>query len=97
MIKSDKKGSQLSFIVDGKEFSYRKEKIMRVIYENGFEFGTIAPHELITALDKINGNLEVFHGEMKIIKITNSKGFSEYNKKAYDYCLRNNKKYFLSN
>lgn len=91
MIESNKKGNQLSFFVDGKEIKYRKEKIMRVIYENGVEFGTIAPPELITALDKSNGNLEVFLGEMNLIKITNSEGFSESNKKTFDYCLSNKK------
>jgi len=89
MIESNKKGNQLSFFVDGKEIKYRKEKIMKVIYENGVEFGTIAPPELITALDKSNGNLEVFLGEMSLIRITNSVGFSENNKKTYDYCLSN--------
>ena len=91
MIKSNKKGNQLSFLVNGKEIYYRKEKIMRVIYENGVEFGVIAPSELITELDKSNGNLEVFLGELDLIKITKSEGFSEGNKKTYNYCLSNKK------
>ena len=90
VIEVNKKGNQLSFFVDGKEIKYRQEKIMRVIYENGVEFGTIAPQELITALENSSkGGLEVHLGNMKLLNLKNSIGFSEVNKNAYNVCIKN--------
>jgi len=88
---SNKDGNKLRFMVDGKEVKYSQEKIIRVIYDNGVEFGTIAPPELATTLSGSKGNLEVFLGDMKMIKIINSIGFTEKNKIAYEYCLKNKK------
>ena len=85
-----KKGNQLSFFVDGKEIKYRQEKITRVIYENGVEFGIIAPQELIIALENSSkGGLKVNLGGMELLTVKNSVGFSEANKNAYNACLKN--------
>jgi len=92
VIEANKKGNQLSFFVDGKEIKYRQEKIMRVIYENGVEFGTIAPQELITALENSSkGGLEVNLGDLNLLTVKNSVGFSEINKNAYSDCIKNKK------
>jgi hypothetical protein len=83
-----KKGNQLNFFVDGKEIKYRQEKITRAIYENGVEFGTNAPQELIKALENSSkGDLKVNLGGMELLTVKNSVGFSEANKNAYNACL----------
>jgi hypothetical protein len=87
--KSNKKGNQLNFYVDDKEVKYQQEKIIKVEYENGVEFGTLAPISLITSLEKSNGKFHVHLGETKLLRIPASVGFSVENKKAYEFCLKN--------
>ena len=86
--KSNKKGNQLSFYVDDREIKYQQEKIIKVEYDNGVEFGTLAPLSLITSLEKSNGKFHVHLGETKLLRIPSSIGFSVENKKAYEYCLK---------
>ena len=86
--KSNSPGNQLRFIIDNKEVRYTQEKIIKVEYENGVEFGTLAPLPLITALQKGSGKLEVFLGETNLLRIPGSVGFSEANKRALEYCMR---------
>ena len=87
--KSNKKGNQLNFYVDDKEVKYQQEKIIKVEYENGVEFGTLAPLSLITSLEKSNGKFHVHLGETKLLRIPSSVGFGIENKKAYEFCLKN--------
>lgn len=87
--KSNKKGNQLNFYVDDKEVKYQQEKIIKVEYENGVEFGTLAPISLISSLEKSNGKFHINLGDKKLLRIPSSIGFSVENKKAYDFCLKN--------
>jgi hypothetical protein len=88
-----KKASQLSFFVDGKEIKYKKEgRIAEIKYENGVEFAVDAPAELIAALENSSkGGLEVHLGDMKLLTISNSIGFSETNRSAYNFCIKSKK------
>lgn len=86
---SSNKGNKLFFFVDDKEIKYQQEKIMKVEFENGVQFGTLSPPSLIKALEKSNGKIEVFLGQTKMIRIPSSVGFGIENKNAYKYCLKN--------
>jgi hypothetical protein len=83
---ADTFGNQLRFFVDGNEIKYIHERISRVEYEHGVEFGVIAPAVLITAIQNSSGNLEVFLGNLSMIKISNSSGFKERNLQAFQNC-----------
>ena len=89
--KSRKKGNKLSFFVDDKEVKYQQEKIIKVEYDNGVEFGTLAPSSLIPSLEKGSGKFHVYLGETNLLRIPTSSGFSFHNKQAYEYCLKNNR------
>lgn len=83
------KGNKLRFYVDDKEIKYSQEKIMKVEFENGVQFGTVAPKSLVNELERNSGKIEVFLGESKLISIPTYTGFSAENKKAYEHCLKN--------
>jgi hypothetical protein len=83
------KGNKLRFFIDDQEIKYSQEKIMKVEFENGVQFGTVAPKTLITELERNNGKIEVFLGDSKLISIPSYSGFNAENKKAYEHCLKN--------
>lgn len=39
-------GNKMNFFIDGKELSYTAERTIRVIYDNGVQFGTRVPETL---------------------------------------------------
>lgn len=91
IFKSNKKGNQLRFFIDDKEVKYQQEKIIKIEYENGVEFGTLSPPTLISFLKNSAGKIDIYLGETRLIRIPSSSDFEFRNKEALDYCLKHTK------
>jgi hypothetical protein len=86
-VSATEKNNRLNFYINNKEFIYSAEKTIRVIYDNGVEFGTLPSLNLITALTESEGPIEVKIGDAILTRIENSKGNSKFLQDAKNFCL----------
>ena len=82
-----KPGSKINILINGAEYQYESAKTLRVIYENGVEFGTIVPIDLIERIKKNQGRLELRLADTPIFILSNSPESSEVISQAQRNCL----------
>ena len=87
-VKADDRNNRLNFFFDGKEFSYSAEKTIRVIYENGAEFGTLPSFDLIEKILANKGSMDVRIGNTSLITLTATQGLSLALDSAKQVCLK---------
>jgi hypothetical protein len=79
--------NRLNFFVNGNEFIYTSEKTIRVIYENGVEFGTIPSFNLIEELARTKGEIDVKMGGATLIKFEKTVGLVQALSSAKKFCI----------
>jgi hypothetical protein len=84
---SETENNKLNFLIDEVLFNYSPEKTMRVIYENGVEFGTIAPNSLVEKVLRSGKSIEVRIGNAKIFWTGKTTGINAALNSAKSICL----------
>ena len=79
--------NRLNFFINGKEFLYTSEKTIRVIYENGVEFGTIPSFNLIEELSRNKGEIDLKMGDATLIKFEKTVGLVQALSSAKKFCI----------
>jgi hypothetical protein len=82
-----KEGNKLNFLVDEILYPYSPEKTLRVIYDNGVEFGTIAPNSLIEKLITSGKSIEVRIGSEPLFWVGKTTGINMALNSAKTACL----------
>lgn len=89
-IKPVKNGqNKVRFLIDNKEIPYQPEKTILVKYSNGYEIGTIAPANLLTALQNNKSSIEILLEDISLIKFKRTNNFTISNKFAFENCQKN--------
>jgi len=78
--------NRLIFFINGKEFPYTSDKTIRVIYDNGVEFGTLPSFNLIEELARNNGLIDVKMGDATLIKFKKTVGLAQALTSAKKFC-----------
>lgn len=78
----------MNFFIDGKELSYTAERTIRVIYDNGVQFGTRVPETLTSMLINSRGQFEAKIGNETLISFSNMSNIKDAFGSAQKYCLR---------
>jgi hypothetical protein len=79
--------NRLNFFINGKEFLYTSEKTIRVIYENGVEFGTIPSFNLIEELSRNKGEIDVKMGGATLVRFEKTVGLVQALSSAKKFCI----------
>jgi hypothetical protein len=82
------RNNRLNFFFDGQEFIYSAEKTSRSIYENGVEFGTLPPFNLIEKIIQNKGIIDVHIGNMSLMKLEKANGLQPAIESAKSFCLK---------
>ena len=82
-----KRGGKINIFINGAEYQYESAKTLRVIYENGVEFGTIVPIDLIERIKNNQGRLELRLADTPIFILSSSPESSEVISQAQRNCL----------
>lgn len=82
------RNNRLNFFFDGQEFIYSTEKTSRSIYENGVEFGTLPPFNLIEKIIQNKGIIDVHIGDMLLMKLEKANGLQPAIESAKSFCLK---------
>jgi hypothetical protein len=81
-------GNKMNFYIDGKELIYTADRTVRVIYDNGAQFGTKAPKNLIGTLIASRGQFEAKIGNATLISFSKMRNIEEAFESAKKYCLK---------
>jgi hypothetical protein len=81
-------GNKLNFYIDGKELIYTADRTLRVIYDNGVQFGTKAPNNFVNILTSSRGQFEARIGNQILISFKKMTDVAEAFENAKKYCLK---------
>ncbi len=87
-VKATDKRNRLNFFFNGKEFPYSSEKTIRVVYDNGVEFGTLPSFDLIKKFISSDGPIDVRIGDTTLISLQKTEGLPVAFESAKKFCLQ---------
>jgi hypothetical protein len=85
---SQSSGNKMNFYIDGKELIYSADKTIRVIYDNGAQFGTKAPRNFTANLLSSHGQFEAKIGNTTLINFSKMENFIDAFDTAKKNCLK---------